>query len=321
MVNGKIDRLLFSDNTSKLCLIATVLCLVIALTLPFVIQKMGCMQTLCDFCFCCGAPALERGPFRAGINFTPFTLKQKVTLTEGSEFPVRRLTFSLPDPYEVVGFKQPTTNVKVRRPGLLPRSRTYSITSNPKNKGEFDLTVKIYDKGVVSSYLDSVEIGENVWMSKTRTKTLAPGEKNGIIAFGVAVAEVLWVIRDILSQESSRQVRLVIANRHFKDLLSHKELNKLETEFPSQLSITYLFSRESVTNCTEMNPKFTAGRLSTSIVRQLFLDWRPEVTKFWVIGTKQMKKATAKYLNEGGFPDFKAKGGKGHLLEKPRLCS
>jgi len=274
---------------------------------------MGCTQTVRDFCCCCCAPRPEDGPFRAGINFRPFKLTTKTTLTEGSEFPVRSFTFALGKPFHQLGFEPPLCNLKIRAPGLLPFSKTYSVTSPPM-QDTFDVAVKIHDNEAVATYLDTVNIGQEVWIAKTRSKVMVPGKNNGIIAFSFGVAEVLYPILEILTQDSSREVKLVVLNRHIKDLVRHADLEALDSEFP-QLEITYFFSRENQSSCAEANPKFRPGRLDTWTVNELFENWDPDDTKFWIIGSRQMKQATTQYLNEAGFLDFRHDGGRGQLLQ------
>jgi len=235
-------------------------------------------------------------------NFTPLTLIRKETVTEGSEFPVRRFTFELPNG-KGLSFRPPRRVAKIRKPDRA-KARSYSITSHPR-ESEFDLTVKIYPGGT-SDYLDSVEVGDKVEIAKSRQKDWTPGRTNGIIVYGVGQAEVVLPIQDLLNEDKSRKVTLVIANRYIKDFFMKRQLDELELEFPNQLEIHYLFSREGAPQL--VNPKWRKGRFSKEMAGELFDSWNPSESKFWVIGTNDMKNETALYLAAYGFEYIRKRG-------------
>jgi len=242
-------------------------------------------------------------------NFTPLTLIRKETVTEGSEFPVRRFTYELPKG-KGLSFRPPRRTVKIRKPRRVT-ARNYSITSHPK-KSEFDLTVKIYPGGT-AAYLDSVKIGDKVEIAKSRHKEWTPGRTNGIIVYGVGQSEVVLPIQDLLNEDKSRKVTLVIANRYIKDFFMKQQLDELELEFPEQLKIHYLFSREEAPEL--VNPKWKKGRFSKEMAGELFDSWSPSESKFWVIGTRRMKNDTASYLADNGF-EYHRQWSPGNLVNR-----
>ncbi|CAK0882102.1 unnamed protein product [Prorocentrum cordatum] len=73
-------------------------------------------------------------------------------------------TFALETPDAVLGLPV-GHHLSVRLPGGEGISRPYTPTTGDETKGSFDLVVKVYPNGIVSQYLNSVEVGDSVEIS------------------------------------------------------------------------------------------------------------------------------------------------------------
>jgi len=229
-------------------------------------------------------------------HYRPYELLQKEILTEGSEHPVIRLKFKLPDDVHL-GVSSPTTHMKVRGPDSSMRGRTYSLTSRKQQKGNFEICVKIYPHGWVSGYLSELEVGEVAYITQTRTKNLKPRRKVGLIAFGIGITECILTIDQCLDRQKSEfeesEVVLLYANRTMKDVVFRKEIDELQSK-RAGFQAFYIYSREQVENCLK-------GRINSEIIHKYFGEWSAEESAFLVVGSRNMIRYGWKLLNESGF--------------------
>ena len=251
-------------------------------------------------CCCCIGSA---GPMRKGCAYRPFPLLRKETIAEGSEFPVRKLTFALAEPDAELGFGQPTTHVKIRGPGAIIRGRTYSISHSAP--GEFSITVKVRTNGWVSSYLDSLKIGDFAFFAATQTKTMALASGPvGFVAYGVGAAELIHTIPSLLvgaSEESP--VVLVLANRRAEDVIYAAEFAALEATFGNRFRCYHVLSRDEGPSL-ESSLHGTAGhtgrvlyerRVDAKLLADVFGQWASREghpPTFMVVGTRDMIRTT-----------------------------
>jgi len=229
-------------------------------------------------------------------HYRPYELLQKEILTKGSEHPVFRLQFKLPDDAHL-GVTSPTTHIKVRGPDSSMRGRTYSLTSRKQQKGSFEICVKIYPQGWVSGYLSELEVGEMAYITQTRTKTLSPRRKVGLIAFGIGITECILTIEQCLDQQKSEfeesGVVLLYANRTEKDVVFRKEISEIHSR-REEFQAVYIYSREKVANCLK-------GRINGEVIQKCFGEWVVEESSFLVVGSQDMIRHGWKLLNEAGF--------------------
>ena len=121
-------------------------------------------------------------------------LLRKATLVEPlpatGQLPVRTLTFANPNG-EPLGIQRGRRDVvKILIPGHSMES--YSMSDERPERGEFDLTIKVYPGGACSGYLDSVAVGESIQafaMASRYNAVRNPGSHVGLVAFGVSAGK------------------------------------------------------------------------------------------------------------------------------------
>jgi len=175
---------------------------------------------------------------------------------ESISYNVRRLRFALPSKEHVLGLPvgyHMLLSAKVNDKLVM---RAYTPTSTNDNLGYFELVVKVYFKnehpkfpegGVFSQYLDSMNIGDSVFVKgpighfeyKRHGHLIVEGEnKNvkhlGFICAGSGITPAYQVIKQILKDSSdTTQVRLVYANQKPSDILLRDELDAWSKAYPN----------------------------------------------------------------------------------------
>jgi NAD(P)H-flavin reductase len=101
---------------------------------------------------------------RGGIWFQPFqVIKTETLVSSGDTYTkIVSITFRIDGKDNTLGFGQPETHIKIKRPNSFIRSKTYSISSSKEAKGSFEITVKVYKNGNVSKYLGDLKEGDSL---------------------------------------------------------------------------------------------------------------------------------------------------------------
>jgi cytochrome-b5 reductase len=130
--------------------------------------------------------------------------------------------------------------------------RAYTPSSLIDQVGYFDLIIKAYEFGKMSTYLHSLNIGQEVDVRGPvgRFKYSKNSHKKmGLIAGGTGLTPCLQVIRTILEckeyQDDHTNFVLFFQNRTIDDILLHDELNALAKKFSNRLEIHYFLSNIS----------------------------------------------------------------------------
>ncbi|PNH07771.1 NADH-cytochrome b5 reductase-like protein [Tetrabaena socialis] len=85
--------------------------------------------------------------------------------------------------------------------------RPYTPTSPPDAKGHLDLVVKVYDKGVMSKFIDNLKIGDSLDIKGPIKKyPYEPNAKKaiGMVAGGTGITPMLQVIDAILANPADK---------------------------------------------------------------------------------------------------------------------
>jgi cytochrome-b5 reductase len=114
--------------------------------------------------------------------------------------------------------------------------RPHTPSSLPGTVGFFDLTVKRYETGTISKYLDDQRIGDTVLMSGPR-----PGghwvdgmaKKVGFVAGGTGITPMISIIRWILTKRLDAELFLVFANKTEADIIFRDEWEQDVRTHPS----------------------------------------------------------------------------------------
>ena len=259
--------------------------------------------------------------------FRPFSLMRKTVLTNGSSGePTIQLTFALPPDEALDVDLARGERVKVMLPltwqvppdatkGRKPRS--YSPTSEAGRKGSFELTVKVYEHGICSRYLDSLEIGESIRASAPfppfkQMQRLPGGTHIGMVALGIGITEVVHVAQAELARDDVQQVRVLHINRTPSDAVLHETLDRLALQYPHKFDFHKSYSRTHVDGAHH-------GRASDALLSTVFGDWQQQRetihARFLVVGTKPMMRDVNAMIERLGWKESETK-----LLSKNLLA-
>ncbi|GKY92915.1 hypothetical protein MPSEU_000260500 [Mayamaea pseudoterrestris] len=190
----------------------------------------------------------------------------------------RRFTFALPHESDLLGLaigKHLSLQCIDHKTGAVVQ-RSYTPTSDDYQRGSFSLVVKVYPNlppkfpngGIMSQYLDSLEIGkdfvkmrgpkghvEYLHGGKLKCKPLGqPVQQRRcssvvMLAGGTGVTPMLQILHAIFtspvhaSKNQNMQVKLLYANQTPDDVLLKEELDDLARKFPNRFSIWYTVDR------------------------------------------------------------------------------
>ena len=126
-------------------------------------------------------------------------------------------------------------DVRLTAPDGYQAQRSYSIASNPEQKGEIELTVERLEEGEVSTYLhdilivgDQVELrgpigGYFVWEASMGGPLL-------LVAGGSGIVPLMAMIRHWRAVGSKEPVRLLYSSRSQEDIIYRDELEQLHKD-------------------------------------------------------------------------------------------
>ena len=138
-------------------------------------------------------------------------------------------------------------DVRLTAPDGYQAQRSYSIASNPEQKGEIELTVERLEEGEVSTYLhdvlivgDQVELrgpigGYFVWEANL-------GGPLFLVAGGSGIVPLMAMIRHRHAVGSNVPTRLLYSSRSYDDIIYRDELGTLQ-EAHSGLEVFHTLTR------------------------------------------------------------------------------
>lgn len=171
-------------------------------------------------------PPLDKDEFRS------FKLISSVPATHNSKI----LRFSLDSPNATLSLPV-CSAVLLRHPDNEKVMRPYTPISLPSAKGYFELVVKEYAGGKMSSFLSKMAPGDSVLVRGPLLKL--PYERNmrrhiGMIAGGTGITPMLQLIRKIISDPQDKtMVTLLFGNVSENDILLKDELDKIAKDHPN----------------------------------------------------------------------------------------
>jgi ferredoxin-NADP reductase len=126
-------------------------------------------------------------------------------------------------------------DVRLTAPDGYQAQRSYSIASNPEQRGEIELTVERLAEGEVSTYLhdvlivgDQVELrgpigGYFVWETSMGGPLL-------LVAGGSGIVPLMAMLRHRCTVDSDVPVRLLYSSRTYEDIIYREELEQLSMD-------------------------------------------------------------------------------------------
>eukprot|EP00977_Amphora_coffeiformis_P023549 scaffold13558_cov177-Amphora_coffeaeformis.AAC.3 len=184
-----------------------------------------------------------------------------------------------------VDFPLGTDEVTGQHPVVL--SKSYSPISHPAVEGYFELVVKEYPVqpgGGVGAFLCHLPVGESVTgtIKKHRVMHGSPqvqGRWNqvGLVAGGTGIAPLLQLVRILLASpaDTSTRIHILSINRLEEDILMRHELDRLATDYPNRVFVTYSLTGEQAATSVvdgkrqtnEIEPNWWFGRGSVEMAR------------------------------------------------------
>ncbi|KAJ2592319.1 NADH-cytochrome b5 reductase [Coemansia sp. RSA 1797] len=164
------------------------------------------------------------GPVLHPSEYRKFKLTKKVVLSPNTA----RYRFELPTLESTLGLPI-GRHIQVMVPvNGSPVARSYTPTSTDNDRGYFELVVKTYESGAVSSYLHHMQVGDEVSVRGPRgTFQYKPNMVRalGMVAGGTGITPMYQIIQHILANpEDKTRVSVVFANVSEEDILLREQL-------------------------------------------------------------------------------------------------
>jgi nitrate reductase (NAD(P)H) len=226
--------------------------------------------------------------------------------------------------------------------GGKPCSRAYTPVSSDRDLGYVDVLIKVYfpgthpeypDGGVMSQYLDSLQIGDAVDMRGPfgRIEYLGRGryrlqgkelcmKRCAMVAGGTGITPMYQVIRAIADDpDDPTQVSLVFANRTPRDIMLRPQLDRWARDRPS-FKVCYVVSKATSADNTDSDADradlapdhhaddaatasestYIVGRIDEDILRARLPAGSPETSAF-LCGPLPMIESASVYLHNLGY--------------------
>lgn len=163
----------------------------------------------------------------------------------------RVLTFELPDSTKPLNL--PTCACILAKGGKgedgEPVVRPYTPVSTNAMVGKFELMVKVYEKGLLSQYLDKVPVGEEVEFKHIsfNVKLQYPFVKKnlGMLVGGTGITPMVQALHAILGTDSDdTKVSMLYGSRSQSDIICNDTLQDWGKAFPGRLAVEHVLSHE-----------------------------------------------------------------------------
>ncbi|KAG2502744.1 hypothetical protein JM16_009634 [Phytophthora kernoviae] len=229
-----------------------------------------------------GSSSSESSKFALGVTqWRSFTLAFKQTVSHQTV----KFTFELPG-NKLLGLEIPGQHLKVRAKinGQMIE-RAFTPTSKFSQPVTFDLIIKVYPDGVMSSYLDSLPIGVSVEMLGPQGvlgypeagKVTVGGQPKltnarhiVMIAAGTGIAPMLQLIRAILENISdTSKITLVDCNHSLAYIIALTQLEPLANMFPDRVKVHHVLSEASDSDTKELGSFRVGKRLDKEMLAEL----------------------------------------------------
>ncbi|EFA75848.1 NADH-cytochrome b5 reductase [Heterostelium album PN500] len=229
-------------------------------------------------------------------EYKKFPLKEKFIVNHNT----RIFRFGLPHPSDRLGLPI-GQHISVRATVNGKEAyRPYTPISSDEDLGHFDLLIKVYDKGVMSGYIDKMFIGD--LLEVRGPKGLFNYEPNmfkniGMLAGGTGITPMYQVIKAILRNPADKtNISLVFGNIAEEDILLRKELDELAAAHPEQFKLFY------VLNTPPKGWSQGSGFITQEII-QTHLPAPADDTKVVLCGPPVMNKAMTGHLTQLNYPE------------------
>ncbi|KAJ2336071.1 NADH-cytochrome b5 reductase [Coemansia sp. RSA 2681] len=239
------------------------------------------------------AASTDAGPVLHSSEYRKFKLVKKVQLSHNSA----RYRFALPSSDAHLGLPIGRHIQLMATVAGKDVARNYTPTSTDNDKGYFELVVKTYPTGVISSYLDKMSVGDTINVRGPRGAfkyTPNMVRAIGMIAGGTGITPMYQIIQHILGNpEDKTKVNVVFANVNEDDILLKEQLEKWAAEH-ANFEISY------VLNNPPSGWTGATGFVSKDMLQQHMPEPASDI-KVLICGPPPMVKAMDAHLVELGY--------------------
>lgn len=180
--------------------------------------------------------------------------------------------------------------------------RSYSICSSPES-GELWVAVKEVQNGVFSNFATKkLKVGDVLDVAPPEGKFIlqtATSHQNNYAAFvaGSGITPVMAMIKSVLLKEIHSTFVLVYGNKSAEDTIFKAEIDALQTRFPEQFFVHYVFSRKISDNSI-------LGRIDKSVVNLIVKNKykSTDFKGFYLCGPEEMINMATVTLKENDVP-------------------
>ena len=174
------------------------------------------------------------------------------------------------------------------------KSKHFSISSSPTERGFIELTKKITDHEF-SAALDKLQIGDWAYIDGPYGEFTFKGEypKIGMITGGIGITPLLSILHYCTDTKIDSQITLLYGNRSEETIAFREELSRLEQRNKS-LKVLHILSRPSA------DWKGKRGHIDLQLIRDELPDYLERV--FYVCGPPSLVTDLVDALNTLGVP-------------------
>ncbi|EGV65942.1 cytochrome b5 reductase [Yamadazyma tenuis] len=175
--------------------------------------------------------------------------------------------------------------------------RYYSPISNKYDAGFFDILVKSYPNGKVSSRFPNLREGQTVKfrgpVGRLEYKTNMAKEI-GLIAGGSGITPILQVITEVITTPAdTTKISLIYANNTLNDILLRDEIDELSKNYPN-FKVHYTLTEPPA------NWEGSTGFVSKEMITK-YLPKPSEENRLFICGPPEMKKSLIEISQELGW--------------------
>ncbi|ODV65846.1 ferredoxin reductase-like protein [Hyphopichia burtonii NRRL Y-1933] len=176
--------------------------------------------------------------------------------------------------------------------------RYYSPISNKFDTGFFDILVKSYENGKVSTRFASLKEGQSVkFRGPVGRLDYKPNmaKEIGLIAGGSGITPILQVITEIITTpEDNTKISLIFANETLNDILLKNEIDELAKKYPN-FKVHY-----TLASPPQINWLGDTGYVTKEMISEHLPKPDPE-NRLFICGPPEMKKLLIQLTEELGW--------------------
>ncbi|CCH60916.1 hypothetical protein TBLA_0D04190 [Henningerozyma blattae CBS 6284] len=253
-----------------------------------------------------------------------FPLISKIVMSKSTSI----YRFGLPNETDVLGLpigQHISIKAPISEGKFILRSYT-PITLDSMASGYFELLVKTYTNGVVSTYLNDLKIGDYIQVVGPRgnySYQRNMKSRIGMIAGGTGIAPMYQIMKAIaMDPNDNTKVNLVYGSLSIDNILLKKELDELVEQRPNQFKVHYLVDRIEEPEIAK-NWEGSIGYISPEIMKDhLPVNEKSNKNQILICGPPRMVSSIKRYVTTLGYerPKGVSKGQDPVFVFKFQIC-